>query len=177
MNLRLQSMLLCMSRPPLSAYAHTWMHGWVRCFFLTCLTNQGRHLSSTHTDASIYGFHNISTKSIWRVNSVDKSVFVTLCAVPVRDSLDVELVIILWNCSWLSNLVFKMPSYYPGVAGRERERESERKNCHSKFIYILVLQCVRPVILTHSTYHFVSGPQKLISYSFCCHPSLQDYPI
>ena len=82
-----------------------------------------------------------------------------LC-VPVRDILDEEPVIILCNCSWLPHLVVKMPSYYPGVAGREREREREKvkeNNCHSRFIEILVLQCVTAVILTHSTYHFVSG--------------------
>ncbi len=76
-----------------------------------------------------------------------------------------------------------MPSYYPGVAGRERENETERvkgkkkNNCHSKFIYILVLQCVRPVIPTQSTYNFVSGLHKRISYSLCCHASFQDYPL
>lgn len=62
----------------------------------------------------------------------------------------------------------------------EKKREAEgvkEKNCHSKFIYILVLQCVRPVIPTHSTYHFVSGLHKQISYSLCCHASFQDYPL
>lgn len=45
-------------------------------------------------------------------------------------------------------------------SSRERKREREKvkeNNCHSRFIEILVLQCVTAVILTHSTYHFVSG--------------------
>lgn len=45
-------------------------------------------------------------------------------------------------------------------SSRERKREREKvkeNNCHGRFIEILVLQCVTAVILTHSTYHFVSG--------------------
>lgn len=43
----------------------------------------------------------------------------------------------------------------------------EKKNCHSKFIYIP--QCVRPVVAAHGSYPFVSGPHRRIRYSLCCH--------
>lgn len=96
-------------------------------------------------------------------------------------NLDVELVIILWNRSWLSNLVFKMPSYYARVVGRKRESERrsgwKEKNCHSKFIYIPAPRCVRPIIPTRSTYRFVCILLKRITYSLCRHALFQDYPL
>lgn len=131
-----------------------------------------------HTDASAFVLSQhikISTESMWNINSVHKRVCLRLC---------VQL--LLWSLSLFSEtapgcLIYsKMPSCYPGVSGRKREGEKEKvknRNCHSRFIYILLWRCVRPVIPTHSTYPSLSGLNKQISYSLCCRASFQDYPL
>lgn len=66
--------------------------------------------------------------------------------------------IMLWSCSWLSNLVFKMPFHYSGDLEREKKETWgwKEKNCHTEFICILLLQHVSPFLLLAS-FHRVSA--------------------
>lgn len=101
--------------------------------------------------------------------------FVPVCFSPTRKQMQLYLGIITyqWNLSeeWTGACHYSVKLLLAASFGsqnalllswssRERKREREKvkeNNCHSRFIEILVLQCVTAVILTHSTYHFVSG--------------------
>lgn len=138
--------------------------------------------SSICTHAPLYASRVLWTKSIQEWIQFIESVCLSVALHPVcvgDEPWCWSLSVLCVTAPRLPNLVFKMSSYYPGVSGRERERVKEKlsgggRDCHSKFIYIL--QCVRPVIPTQSTYYRAFGPHKQISYSLCCHASFEHYP-
>lgn len=100
-------------------FCYVW---WETITRLCCSTNLRSSSSSTYTEASIFGDGNISAKMIWRIN----------LAVPVWDTLDVELVGVLLNNSWLSHLVFKRPplSWSFRETKRMKGEKTTKKTCH-----------------------------------------------
>lgn len=125
---------------------------------VSCLTSKAKPLSSTQTDA-LYIWASEHINQIYLKNEFSSwkwCVCDSECGLCVRWSLSLFGATAPGCLIWYS----KCPLIILELQ-EERERKGKKKlHCDSKFIYILVLQCVRPVILIHSTFHFVSGLHK-----------------
>lgn len=113
-------------QPSELGHMHTHQHTEF-CLWVICQTRQP--WSSTYTDASILGHRNISTKAIWRMNSVKECVCVSVCCSCMRypwcGACHYSVKLLLAASFGIQNAL--LLSWSCRQEKRGRDRESERK--------------------------------------------------
>ena len=113
-----------------------------------------------------------TSQPVWRMNTV----CVCVCPAFLKwELLGVEPVVILLNSSWLSHLVFKIPTYYPGVAARDwgnnRKKNKTVMQAHLHSGAPVRLACHPPTTL------FQVFTTRTVFFFFNCDVSFHNYPL